>query len=488
MAIVVDVRAKYGDALKSLERVEKLVARVNSMKTGFASANVEASKLANTLERAAAAADRIAASVGRAGGRLSAQAQRIANGPAAGPRASSGAAAGGALPPQYRAVSRAQAQLQAARASGDPQAIAIAQNNLLAAQNRASKAAQVKAPPLQGQAAAIASSRVAIGPNGQLQLMPLVNKLMSSGMLGRNPSFGGILNLASGSIPGIVQAAGGIAGGAGAAGVAALGGPVGLAVAGLGAFTMAVRAASDSLSHLTDIRVAGGGSDATIGAAARLEAIMGLPPGKLAEIGKSLGEGYGPMVAGQIGVSPYGGPFGNNNYNEKGLRTAEWVARARTPDQARRRAEMAGAPELARAFLLPEDLKARGGRQANLGYEKANVELQARIQSSLDRIAEITERTLAPVMKVANAFLVQIERILAIIDGIQKWLDERFGALFPGGGRQDAIKENTNAVKENTNAIREGQYGGGSRTGNSWPSRLNPATQPNFGAVPYGAL
>ena len=77
------------------------------------------------------------------------------------------------------------------------------------------------------------------------------------------------------------------------------------------------------------------------------------------QLGRGLSQGYGPMIAGELGLNPIGGPFGDMDYNRKSIKILEAIAKAGEKNftEARRIAEALGQPEVAQFALLSKDRK-----------------------------------------------------------------------------------------------------------------------------------
>lgn len=154
----------------------------------------------------------------------------------------------------------------------------------------------------------MATSRLAIGPNGKLQLMPLLNRMIESGQLGGTGGVGGILNL-SGMGGGIGSVGQGFA--ASMPGLA----KVGIGLAGAGAAFMAIKAAADAFSRatkpFTQTHWTGGGTSQQTGAAVALGAALGMDTGSMGDRAVSLSErllhgGYGASYMRSKGVTGAG--------------------------------------------------------------------------------------------------------------------------------------------------------------------------------------
>ena len=334
-----------------------------------------------------------------------------------------------------------------------------------------SKSTVLKKPPVQGLQKVINTSRAAIGPNGQMQLMPIIGQMISAGM---NPSFGGVLNLAQKAAApvGGIQMTGGSSAIGGAA-IGALTGSAIAAAAALAALALALKVGTDTVGSWSRSRTLGGGSPSQARGARALSDALGIDVGA---IGRNLMHGYGPVAAGAAGVNPFGGPFGDNNYNQKGMKVLDWIRNASSFDEARRRAELAGSPEAASVKLLSNDTYQNlknsgfGGNEQDM---KNVAEFNANIAIATNSIKSFAAAVAGPLISGFNK----------IIKGIQDSfsdVNDFLGPAFGGGGKKakaagsnsakdhaDALNRNTQAMNTNTRAlnnIREGTFGGGGRT------------------------
>lgn len=316
-----------------------------------------------------------------------------------------------------------------------------------------------------------------------------IMRLLASGQRGQLAKLLGNVGGTAG-----VAASGG--GAAGIAGIARLAGPIGLVVAGLGLLRSATVSASERLNRLAAIAVSGGQRGA--GQASRIEAALGLSPGAVAGIGENLGSGYGPIAAGRAGVSPYGGPFGDMNYNQKGTAVARTVAYSKTFEDARRTAALAGSPELAKLQMLPKELKDQIFRpmHEDAVAQREAVEYQTRVAVLSERSQRLMNMLLTPALRILN---LAMEKVIQVMDWIIDKLNMGSGGAFGGikspaevarEKQQQAVQANTEAVKANTKAYREGTYGGGERSIRATPSGLIPGGpgDRNYRTVPIGVL
>jgi hypothetical protein len=251
-------------------------------------------------------------------------------------------AARSAVGPMER-LARAKAQLASAEASGNPNTVFDAKHALLRAQKGVQRADALMNPSgPAGIADLIATSRLAIGPNGKMQLMPLVNRMMASGLLGR------------GSLGGILSFAGGSAGGAALGGMSAAAGPVGLAVAAIAFLGVAAKTAAETITEFSKAQFAAGGTGSQTAQLVRMSAALGIDaPGRARQFGERIWtDGIAKGMASRLGIDVRGGPFGNLNDAQKYLRAVEALSDpTRTTDSQ--------AMRMARSFGMDDELLLR---------------------------------------------------------------------------------------------------------------------------------
>jgi hypothetical protein len=267
--------------------------------------------------------------------------------------------------------------------------------------------------------------------------------------------------------------------------------------------TSALDGTNEYLSAVRSSQVSGGGTFQQANAGVLLQQSLGINPG---QIGKNLMSGYGPIAAAGAGVSPFGGPFGSNNYNEKGLKVLDWIRASRDFDQARRRAELAGSPEAAQVqmltnttyHMLRNPANAVPGQQAGISAEyTANMGI---FSNNFQQLLSVFS---GPVMSIANDGLKAMNiafsdlaptikifgeglDLMAKSSGLHMLLD-LIDAITGNGGdsHKDAVKRNTDAVEDLTKTMREGTYGGGPNATSALPSKYSPAN-PSQTNLPYG--
>lgn len=333
------------------------------------------------------------------------------------------------------------------------------------------------------------------------------------------------------------------AGGMGSAGsmiapILAASGPIGIAIAGItaeiGIFAAALKVSVDSLQSWSHALVMGGGTPGQARAVTRIDAALGVD---LAGVGKNLMSGYGPIAAAQAGINPFGGPFGDNDYNAKGLKLFDTVRKQKSFDAARRYAEMAGSPELASAYLLSPDtaknLRSDNAGQGSYKNMQAAADFSANASIVTDKLKDITIAVIGPILKelapIMTRFANGLSKInpgvfrvvvdlfnglfFAIESGIKviqaglwafdqvrdffKWLTETLARFHvPGFGGDDGTRDlkhsvdrNTKATDDNSRVTKEGTYGGGSRANGAVGSGMSPLA-PGWkpGQTSYGVL
>lgn len=265
-------------------------------------------------------------------------------------------------------------------------------------------------------------------------------------------------------------------------------------------------AINEADKFLTDARLAmvqGGGSMTTATASVLAQRTLGINPG---DIGRNLMHGYGPIAAGGAGVNPYGGPFGDNKYNEKGLKVLDWIRRSSNFDQARRRAEMAGSPDAASAYQLSNTTYGMIRHPAN-AVPAQNVGISAEFNANMSIFTTNMQQLAAvfagPAMsmindglKVINLSFMMMAPVLSAIgtgliaiaqsSGIHLLLELIEAIAGTNNKKDDAINKNTDAVNDLNKTYKEGIYGGGPNAQNAMPSRWNP-NNPHGGTNPaYG--
>ena len=293
---------------------------------------------------------------------------------------------------------------------------------------------------------AVMSSRLGFSSNGGFSVMPLVSSLSK---------LGPIFSAVGATVIGVV-----------------------------GAWTAVIKTATEATEMWTQSMVRGGGSPGQAASAAALGNALGLGPNGLGDIGRNIN----PVAAGMAGVNPFGGPYGDNNYNAKGIAVAERINRLysgqgeRGFNNARREAEIDGHPDLANAALISREkfnkLKNLQGGSFENSSNMANLKASWEILSN--KVQQIAVKYVTPMVKNAiklvDLFTSIFEWLEKIYTGLPEWVKAFINPMGGGGkqgDRESAIEKNTKAVIDNTNEIRnQGQYGGGPRTGGA--SKMNP--------------
>jgi hypothetical protein len=290
------------------------------------------------------------------------------------------------------------------------------------------------------------------------------------------------------------------------------------------ALASVVSDAVEALDKWTNRLVQGGG---TAGQAQSAEMLSKFTGTDITGVGRNLMSGYGPIAAARAGVNPFGGPFGDMDYNKKGLAIADTVHNASSFAQARQIAEQANAPGLAKTYFLdkstysrlrqsqsqPENekaMKSTANLQANIeiltnGFDKLKVALVGPFLDGLSRFVGLISDAMDPLTKLAGLSLGPVFMLVkavfeTIIQQLQnlvtflKWVEDLLERLHIIQKSDSSEKENVKATKQNTAAIQgldksiQGVFGGGPRAQGAIPGKLTPAGNPGYGAVPYGVL
>ena len=296
-----------------------------------------------------------------------------------------------------------------------------------------------------------------------------------------------------------------------------------------GAFKVLASVVSDAVEALdrwTNRLVQGGG---TAGQAQSAEMLSKLTGSDITGVGRNLMSGYGPIAAARAGVNPFGGPFGDMDYNKKGLAVTDAVHNAGSFTQARQLAELAspGAPGLAKTYFLDKStyskirqsqsqpdnekaMKTTVNLQANVellmnAFDKLKVSLVGPFLDGLTKFVSLISDALDPLTKLAglqlgpvlvfvkavfDTFIQQLQNLVTFL----KWVEDLLERLHIIQKSDSPEKENVKATKENTAAIQgldktvQGVFGGGPRAQGAIPGKLFPAGNPGYGSVPYGVL
>jgi hypothetical protein len=489
MPIVIDVKIKSGAASSEIAKIETNMKGVWDYSN---KANASINKLNIALSNTKQLAREVVAEFKEMAASVSSMALKM---PGRGGGGGSGGSGGGggrsygsarAVGPAQRMV-MANQRLAALQASGTANWAQLydAQQAAQRAYSNFSKSQVVKAPPVQGMAKVMATSRVAIGPNGQMQLMPILGQMMKAGA---NPSVGGILNMATSAASGVGAADAGAA----AAGLGAVSGPAMAAAGAVAILALSTKVASDALSSWGRSLAVGGGSGGQARSAQVLSDALGI---NVTALGQNLMNGYGPVVAGAAGVNPFGGPFGNNQYNQKGLQVLDLIHNAKSFDQARRYAEMAGQPEAAQSYYLSKETYGALRHTTEGEGSEENIRKAAEFNANL-AIASNNLKDLA--IAIAGPVISAFNDIELAGEAIGKWISDHLPGQKTSSRHMDvedrkmnATNRNTDATNKNTDAtnrLREGLFGGGPRAQGAVGRGMNPSLNPGVAHQGYGVL
>jgi hypothetical protein len=478
MAIVIDVGFKGSPALTKLnntvdnlkkvnKQFDSLAGKINTANTGLARMNL---LLLNVAQNAKSAANAIGA-IG--GARISTG----GSGTSRGPRVTK-------PPLAYAHDPKAGMNYYAqAAAAGDPRAgklFAKYRNMYGAAQrNQASASAYsaVQNHPL-GAQLLNAVSRTRFGKmGGQILGVDMMSLLGGPGGAGAISAIQGF---------GAAGAAGEAGMGAmGAAGLAALASPIGIAVAALTGLAVATALAKNAMSAWGQSLVSGGGSVGQARAANALSQFTGVD---VAGVGKNMG----PVAAGIAGVGAFTGPFGANDYNARGLAIIDKIRNASSFDQARRIAELAGSPDLAKVKFLSQGSYDALRGQPNSSGGAAGIQSSAEFDAAVINMKTALESLAVGATPLIQGFADLTSAAAAAIK-VFKDIDDAvhdFVARLLGGKSEhsNALRDNTRAIQENTNQYREGTYGGGPRTRGAVPRNLNGLPGSGYSNADYGLI
>ena len=280
------------------------------------------------------------------------------------------------------------------------------------------------------------------------------------GPMAASQFFGGV----GGGAGGAAGAGGAVAGLAGAA--PAIGAVAGLAATIIG-LSQAAKLASSSLAPLI-AGVATGGSMKTEERLRSYEIALGMQPGGLASAAKAgMSSGYGSGYYAGLGVNPVTGPFGNMDYSGAARKALGDIMGARSFQEARRKAELAGMPEAAKFYYLSGPNKANLNARINTGggaYEMAsqvNYEYtKARLETAWLKLME----KLTPLM---NAFASILDMLGKFLDVVNYLLT---GKSPESQAKQKAEREWADAAKQHARAMKDWEtLGGGARASGSVP-------------------
>ena len=273
---------------------------------------------------------------------------------------------------------------------------------------------------------------------------------------------------------------------------------IAIASIAIGVFVKTLSLASQRLESIGRAYSVGGGSvgDASI--------VSGLSPiGDFGNIGSNLSHGYGPLVASQAGVNPFGGPFGDNDYNKKTLKVLELIAKQTDFSKARRIAEAVGSPEAANFALLSKISQKQLLDQTNAPGDsgvRARADFVAQITVFKNDFLNLLSNITAPIFQLGSL-------ILKLVNTIDKWGDivspffktladalqyfsDFLDKIFGGDEHKQAVQDNTEAINQLNRSINQGIYGGGARAQGAIPkAQQAPGYYQNNGRyTPYGVL
>lgn len=212
--------------------------------------------------------------------------------------------------------------------------------------------------------------------------------------------------------------------------------------------------------------------------------------------------GAAGSYASGLGINIMGGPFGDLNLGKKLNKVLDDIARSGTFDQAVRKANMLGVPELANAYYLSPVARANIGYGAGLGEKEkggfATFEANLAVASNAFVTLAQTITANSNLFKAVNFYLGYmgaymntvtkgLQWMASGLDEVIKWIEDKLKIKI--GGRD----ENTQALKENTRALKDHRemMGGGPRAQSAIPGKVgglsiaNPAVRE---ALEYGFL
>jgi hypothetical protein len=371
------------------------------------------------------------------------------------------------------------AQNTAAAYSGDPAAI----RQMNAANAIIRRNTQKPAPTLGSKAMnALMTSRLGVGANG-LEIAPLIGRL------------------------------------------AALNPAVGATLAALGLLALGFKSAYSAINQSIGNRARFGAGAASMNAAA---GIVGLEGGAVAAGVRSAieGGGLGTAYAMSLGINPLQGPLGSMDYARNANIVMRDISKSKNYDEARRKAETMGSPELASLYYLSDARKNRIGKEGPTTTEettRAMVELNAAMADLIKGGKQILSDFFAPIFEVFAEFsrfgevfystkngakesrtaINELMKPLRDFTNWVKWLREQFERntksdekweMGPFGARKvkkspeemaadmrasaesaqvKALNDNTRSTDRLNHTFREGMHGGGARAGASMPRGLN---------------
>ncbi len=277
------------------------------------------------------------------------------------------------------------------------------------------------------------------------------------------------------------HAAGGLFGGGGAGGgaLATVGFAAAGAVAALGAFAAAVHGAGSALNALAAQTAVSSGDPGAVNAVRAAAAQLGMDPAQLASrVQGGVSSGFGGGFGAQAGINPVGGPFGDNDYARKAQKAIRYVANAGSFDQARRRAEGLGVPELAQFFFLNKSNKAALSNNG-FGASTEGIAAGTNFRAAQERIASSFWKALDKATPAIEYFANGLSDLATMIDFVLNGFKKSPGGKSTQERQIQALDNNTRAL----NGMRE-TFGGGPRAQGALPGGLGAASFSNdFGAI-----
>jgi hypothetical protein len=370
------------------------------------------------------------------------------------------------------------AQNSSSAYSGDPAAI----RQMNAANAIIRRNTQKPAPTLASKAmSAVMTSRLGVGANG-LEIAPLIGRLAAL-----NP---------------VIMAV----------------------IASMTLLSLGVKAAYSAINQSIGNRARYGAGSASMNATA---GIVGLEGGAVAGGIRSAieGGGMGTAYAMSLGINPLQGPLGSMDYARNASVVMRDISKSKNYDEARRKAETMGSPELASLYYLSDARKNRIGKEGPATTEettRAMVELNAAFADLIKGGKQIISDFFAPIFELfaeisrwgelfhsttsgAKEGRRAIDDLMKPIRELTKWLtsirekftmkpDEKM-VVTPYGARvvkktpeemaadvkaaesanQEALNRNTRATDRLNDTYREGMHGGGARAKQSTPWGMNGA-------------
>lgn len=489
MPIKIDLVVADTPAIQAFKAVGELMRDAskaqNSLNASFRKAIPLVDRLANSYAKLATNASAAADQVNRVSGQTVPAASRGGSGG----RSGGGRAISQRAPKAPPIVDPAQAMSYYGEQirSGNASAANVA------GYNRAVRASRAKDPQHQLTNAVMRSRFFQVG--NKLVGQPLgidIKALMQSGQ-------GGALSqILNGGIP--LGGLGGAAGGAGAAGgggIGALGAAAGALAAPLAAAAVAAGMVAAAFSEAAglmksaNLRAQIGGSGREFSAATRVGAYFG-NQGLAGQVASNIQSGYGAGYAASIGVNPNGGPFGDMNSSKKFNAIARDIGNSKTYDEARRKAAMVGAPELANLQQLKgstRDALLGGGFGNSEESYKSALELNAQMAILGQSFDTLRVQFLLPTIQGLNAAASAFNQLDKFTHGFALTVAQAFGSSglgnlinawnkITGGGSsknvESATERNTRAVNENTRALKDREIvGGGPRAASAIPQGIS---------------